>query len=86
MSKRIWSSSTLVWDKAGAELWNLAQRAGRFLAGGDGEGDADFQDFDEEHLLNLQPAIAYENFNPNLSAAKIRILEIAGIPRNFTYS
>lgn len=84
-SKRIWSESTLIWDKAGTELWNILRQISGIRPGGDGDGDADFQDFDEEHLLNLQPAIAYENFNPNLSAAKIRILEIAGIPRNFTY-
>lgn len=83
MSKRIWSESTLIWDKAGAELWNLVQKV-RFLAGGDGDGDADFQDFDEEQLKSLSPAVYMENFNPNLTQEKIRILEIAGINRTYS--
>ena len=83
-SKRIWSESTLIWDKAGTELWNILKQFAGIRPGGDGDGDADFQDFDEERLINLQPAIMYENFNPNLSQQKIRILEIAGIKRSFS--
>ena len=83
MSKRIWNESTLIWDRAGAELWNLAARAGRFIAGGDGDGDADFLDFQEEQEKLRSPAIMLEDFNPNLSESKKRLLEIAGVARNF---
>lgn len=83
MSKRIWSESLLEWDKAGAELWNLVAGTGR-RPGADGDGDADWQDFDEEHLKSLQPTITIMEWSPNLSEAKKRLLEIAGIPRNFS--
>jgi len=83
-SKRIWSESTLIWDKAGAELWNVIQKL-PFLSGGDGAGTSQFLDFQEEQMYIHQPAILLEDFSPNLTAAKKRILEIAGIVRNFAY-
>ena len=81
MSKRIWSESTLIWDRAGAELWNLAQRAAGFIPGGVG-GPAQFYDWQEEQQLMHQPTIILENFNPNLSQDRIKIFEIAGINRS----
>jgi len=83
-SKRIWNESTLIWDRAGAELWNIiAQFRGR--AGADGDGDADWSDFTDIEKERMQPAVMLEDLNPNLSVSKKRILEIAGIPRNFAY-
>ena len=82
MSKRIWSSSILEWDKAGAELWNLLAKAGG-RAGSDGEGDADWMDFDEKEKQRMQPTIIISEWVPNLSDAKRRLLEMAGVPQKF---
>jgi len=83
-SKRIWSESILEWDTAGTELWNLIPRL-KGLAGNDGDGEADWMDFEDEEKERMQPAVMLEDFNPNLSVSRKRILEIAGIPRNFAY-
>lgn len=84
MSKRIWSESTLIWDKAGAELWNVIKKI-PFTSGGDGAGVSQFLPFQEEQEYVMQPTILMEDFNPNLTQEKIKILEIAGISRNFAY-
>ena len=83
-SKRIWSESRLIWDAAGAELWNVIRKL-PFTSGGDGAGVSRFLDWQEEQMYVHQPTILMENFSPNLTAAKQRIFEIAGISRNFTY-
>lgn len=70
------------WDKAGAELWNLIQSQG-VARGNDGDGEADWMDFDDEEKQRMQPTINIMEWSPNLSAAKQRILEMAGISRNF---
>ena len=83
-SKRIWSESILEWDKAGDELWNVINPfAGGRAAGSDGEGDADWQDFEDEEKERQKPTIVISEWSPNLTAAKKRILEIAGISRKF---
>ena len=83
MSKRIWSESTLRWDAAGAELWNIIKSY--VSRGNDGDGEADWMDFEDEEIQRMQPTIVMEDLNPNLSPSKKRLLEIAGISRNFAY-
>jgi len=76
-SKRIWSESTLIWDKAGSELWNVIQQ---FLRrGNDGDGDADWSDFDDEEKHRMQPAIVVSNLIPDFSPDKKLLFERAGI-------
>ena len=78
MSKRIWSSSILEWDKAGSELWNLLAKAGA-RAGSDGEGDADWMDFEDEEKQRRQPTIIVSHLIPDYSKAKALLFERAGI-------
>ena len=84
-SKRIWNESILEWNRAGSELWNLASPfiRPRPVAGSDGEGEADWQDFEDEEKERQKPTIVISEWSPNLTAARKRILEIAGIPRKF---
>jgi hypothetical protein len=82
MSKRIWSESRLIWDKAGSELWNVIRKL-PFTSGGDGAGVSQFLDWQEEQEYIHQPTILLEDFSPNLTANKKRLLEIAGISRNY---
>ena len=78
MSKRIWSESTLRWDRAGSELWNVVQQfLGR--AGSDGDGDADWMDFEDEEKQRRSPAIVVSNLIPNFSPEKQQLFERAGI-------
>lgn len=81
MSKRIWSESTLIWDKAGTELWNIIApfvRKGAAMGGNNYSNPTDRQEY------MLQPMLVFEDFNPNLTQQKKQILEIAGISRKFT--
>ena len=78
MSKRIWSESTLIWDKAGSELWNVVQQfLGR--AGADGDGDADWMDFEDEEKQRMAPAIVVSNLIPDFSFERKMLFERAGI-------
>jgi len=77
-SKRIWSESTLIWDKAGSELWNLVQKL-PFMVGGDGDGDSDFQDWEDEQLYIQQPTIIVSNLIPDFSNERKILFERAGI-------
>lgn len=81
MSKRIWSESTLIWDKAGTELWNIVAP---FIRKGAAQGGNNYMPHAEREEIMLQPMLVFEDFNPNLSREKKQILEIAGISRKFT--